>query len=167
LQDTGIKLIPKIAKATDTIGFSYSSLNGLNHFNYLPDIRTEDDVKKCTEMMTDFLVNTALPIVDKFNDLREIDKLINGIDPWTTDWQMPYAFGGNFYEKRLIIAKLAGNSSFDDLVDFNYKTLEKLSAENGHPFTYNRSDLAKPLPALIKILQDVKPLYVPGTTAVV
>jgi hypothetical protein len=46
LQDTGIKLIPKIAKATDTIGFSYSSLNGLNHFDYLPDIRREDDVKK-------------------------------------------------------------------------------------------------------------------------
>ena len=117
-------------------------------------------------MMTSFLVDTAFPIMDKFSDLREIDKVINGNDPWTTDWQMPYAFGGNFYEKRLIIAKLAGNPNFDDLVDFNYRTLEKLSAENGYPFTYNRSDLSKPLPALIQILQDVKPLYISGTGVV-
>ncbi|MBL7744128.1 MAG: hypothetical protein JNN00_11685 [Chitinophagaceae bacterium] len=159
LEEKGVILSPPISRHTITIGFRYETLNGLNFVGYLPEMETEVDVKKCVDKMLDFLHNIAFPLLDKFNDLREIDMLINGEQPWTTDYRMPYALGGNFYEKRLIIAKLSGNPNFQSLIDFCYDSLEQLSAKSGHPFTYNRNDMTKPLPALIKLLQGVKSLY--------
>lgn len=159
LQKAGIALSPPVNKKTTTFSVSYETQNHLNYVGYLPDMETETDVVKCVGMMVDFLEGTAFPLLDKFEDLREIDQLINGPEPWDTDWQKPYRFGGNFAEKRIIIAKLSGNANFQELVDFTYKALERLSAESGHPFVYDRANLSKPLPALIELLKDIKPLY--------
>lgn len=98
------------------------------------------------------------PLLDKFNDIREVDAIIDGNEPWCTDWQMPYSFGAQFYEKRLVIAKLAGNPRFEELVDFTYTTIERLSAESGSPFTYDRNNYSMPIPAIVRALSDVRPL---------
>jgi hypothetical protein len=154
-----VKLDAKVDKQSRFLFFSYNTIHDPTTTSYLPQMKTEEDVKKCVGMMMEFVNSTAMPLLDRFEDLRELDAIVNGDQPWETDWQKPYMLGGNFYEKRLILAKLAGNPNFDKLVDFNYTTLEKLSAESGHPFTYDRSDLLMPLPALIKILKETEPLY--------
>ncbi len=154
-----VKLDYIAEKKSRFLFFSYSTVNGLDEDQYLPYMESEADVEKCVGMMIDFMETTAFSLLDRFEDLKEVDKIVNGENPWETDWKMPYAFGGNFYEKRLILAKLTGNPYYESIVNFNYATLEKLSAESGHPFVYDRTDISKPLPVLIEILKEVKPLY--------
>jgi len=153
-----VKLNFKEEKNSRLLFFSYNTINDPENTSYLPMMESETDVQTCVRMMIAFMEETAFPLLQKFEDLGEIDKMINGEDPWETDWHRPITFVTNFYEKRLIIAKLAGNPNFDELVDFNYKTLEKLSAENGSPFVYDRNDLSKPLPVLINILNETESL---------
>ncbi len=76
-------------------------------------METEEDVQKCIAMMATFMEQTALPLLEKFNDLKEVDKIINGEEPWETDWHKPFVFGSNFHLKRLIISKLAGLGSYE------------------------------------------------------
>lgn len=151
VQSKGIQLSPPVNKKTvTTTVFSKGKM---------PLMETEADVEKCVGIMLDFLEGTAFPTLDRFEDIREIDKIINGPEPWETDWQMPYSFGAFFNFTRLIIAKLSGNNKYDALIDFTYDTLERRSKENGQNFVYDRNDLTKPLPALIQHLSTLKPLY--------
>ena len=159
LQDSGISLSPKVSNHTALIGVSYSSINNLNSLAYLPYMESEVDVVKCVSMMIDFMEVIAFPIMEKFEDLREVDKIINGSNPWATDWKMPYSFGAYFNFCRLIIARLSGNPHYFSLIEFTNTTLEKRSAESCSQFIYSKEDLSKPLPALIKLLEDVKPIY--------
>jgi len=139
--------------------FAYHTINNISEVAYLPAMSSEPEVQECCNMIIDFMSKTALPLLDKLEDIREIDKIINGDEPWDDDWRKPFGIGNNFGYYRLIVAKLAGNPNFDELVDLNYKQREALSAKNGYPYTYERSNLNKPLPALIEILKSVEPLY--------
>lgn len=159
LEGSGISLSPPISKHTGTIGFSYGQINNLDKIGYLPFMATEADVEKCVGIMVEFMETTAFPLLDKFEDLREIDKIINGEQPWETDWKEAYSFGTYFNFIRLIVAKLSGNVKYEYLVEFTYTTLEKRSMETGNPFVYDRHDITKPLPALIKLLEDVESIY--------
>lgn len=151
LEARGIKLSPPISKHSGTIGFSYESLNNHPVIGYLPIMAKESDVEQCAGRMVDLIESYALPLFDKFEDLREIDSIINGETPWQTDWRMPYVFGGYFNLIRLIVAKLSGNSGYLDLIEFTYASLQRRAQESGHTFTYDRNDLSKPLPALISL----------------
>ena len=91
-----------------TMASGYENIHKIKTGTYLPQMQTEADVKLSVDMIIDFLTKDGFPLLDKSNDLREIDKAINGDDFWITDWQMPFNLGGgNFYAKRLVIAKLA------------------------------------------------------------
>lgn len=159
LQDTGIFLSPPVRKDSRLISTSYPATHNLDYYDYLPEMLTESDVEKCVEMMLEFLEGTAFPLLEKFEDLREIDKIINGEAPWETDWGKPFILGAYFNFTRLIIAKLSGNNKYNWLIDFTYSVLEKRSKENGHSFIYDRNDLTKPLPALIKLLEGIEPIF--------
>jgi hypothetical protein len=106
-------------------------------------------------MMTDFLLNSAVPIVNKLNDLREIDKVINGDKPWKTDWQMPYAFGGNFHLKRLIIAKLSGLGNYERIMSL---VREDFTSHFDSKYADDYKKALADVEALDKILKEVKPL---------
>jgi len=159
IQEKGITLSPPINKNSSTLGISYERIHKLNYIGYLPEMETEADVEKCVNMMLEFLEGTAFPMLDKFEDLREIDRIINGDEPWDTDWEKSFLLGAYFNFSRLVIARLSGNEKYEDLIEFTYSTLERRSKESGHPFTYDREDMNKPLPALIKVLEDIKPQY--------
>ncbi len=154
-----VALSPKIEKKSRFLFFSYNTIHNPSETDYLPDMLTEADVVKAVQQMLDFMTSTAFPLLGKYDDFKEIDRIINGETPWVDDWHKEFALGNDFRLNRLIIAKLAGNSRFDELVDLNYKQSENQSAQNGYPFTYDRNDLNKPLPALINLLNRVKPLY--------
>ena len=101
-----------------TLKFSYESLNSLNKSSYLPDIREEKDVLINTDMIIEFISCIALPMLERFNDIREIDKEINGDIFWESDWRKPFQVG-NFPFHRLIIAFLCGNKNFEQLYHYH------------------------------------------------
>ena len=152
-------LSPPISSKSLTISFSYSTLNGLNNPVYLPDMKDEGDIEKNARLIVEFLETKAQPLLEKFNDLREIDKIINGDAPWESDSNMPFRFSSYFNFIRLIVARLAGNEKFDFLVDFTYSKIEKDLIEQGNPLVIDRTNITKPLPGLIEILSKKAPIY--------
>jgi hypothetical protein len=158
IEKYGISLPLPISKHLGTIGFSYETLTGLNRHGYLPDMLNEEDVKKCVDTMLTFLRETAFPLLDRFNDLHEIDSIINGDSPWQTDWHKPYAFSTYFDYTRLIIAKLVDNPKYDMLVDFTLQSIKEIGLAYGYSREVDPNDLTKPLPVLLQILKEVKPL---------
>jgi hypothetical protein len=113
-----IALSAKEDKKSWFIFFSYNTLHDPTETTYLPFMETEEDVQKCVASIESFMVEAALPLLIRFEDLGEVDKIINGERPWETDWHKPYVFGGNFHLKRLIISKLAGLDSYDRIFGF-------------------------------------------------
>jgi hypothetical protein len=110
---------PALSEISSTLCFSYETINSLNSIGYLPNIREEVDVQANTDLIIEFMKSTALPMLERFNDIREIDKEINGDAFWEDDWRKPFNLGGGFAFKRLIIAYLCGNNNFDKLYDYN------------------------------------------------
>jgi hypothetical protein len=156
LQTSGIKLAPSIGKNTDVIGLSYCTIHGILKDTELPNMQTEQEVRECVGRMVSFMKETAFPLMEKFEDLREIDQIINGEEPWTTDYPKPYRFGGSFYLKRLIIARLASTASYDRILDFVRKDFNaQLDGEYGQSFR----KLLIEVEGLDKLLAGVKPLY--------
>lgn len=108
--------------------FSYEMINNLNHTGYLPEINHEEDVETNVNIIIEFMNSTAFSLLKRFDDIREIDKEINGDIFWETDWRKPYQIG-SFAFHRLIIAYLSGNKNFEKLYDYH----------NGL-FNYNNQD---------------------------
>ena len=154
-----IKLSPPIDKNTVSLAFGYGGLVLGKHVDtYLPECSNENDIIESTKAIIEFAEQYALTLLEKTNDLVFLDNEINGKNFWKTDWQQKFNLGGNFDIKRLIIAKLAGNLNFDEIVDKNYKAIEKASEESGYPFTYDRNNLNMPVPCVLEILKDIKPI---------
>jgi len=156
LQKNCVMFTPEIGKNTATIGFSYPTIHGILKDSVMPNMQTEAEVQECVTSMIGFMKETAFPLLDKFEDLRELDRIINSEVPWTSDYPQPYRFGGSFHLKRLIIAKLAGLGTYDLILDFTRKDFtSQFDGQYGQSF---RKALVE-VEALDKLLADVKPLY--------
>ncbi|HYH15446.1 MAG TPA: hypothetical protein VD794_09505 [Flavisolibacter sp.] len=150
-----INLRVKEDKKSWFLFFSYNTLHKPTDTVYLPFMETEPDVQNCIIMMTSFIEETGIPLLVRFDDLREVDRIINGDDPWETDWHKPYVFGSNFHLKRLVIAKLAGLDNYE-------KTFELLSRfftsrfndKYGNDFKVAMAEVEE----LNNMLKEVKPL---------
>ena len=142
-----------------TLSFSYELLNNIGFAGYLGEMVTENDVKNCVDRMIDFFVNTAFPMLEKFNDLREIDKIINGSDLWINDWDKPIKVngGGGFFLNRIIIAHLVNNPKFDEIVAFQRAYFdEQVKGEYAVGFYEHQKSLNN----LLNILKTEPKLYV-------
>ena len=148
-------------KGLYTMASGYENIHKIKTGTYLPQMQTEADVKLSVDMIIDFLTKDGLPLLDKLNDIREIDKVINGDDFWITDWQMPFNLGGgNFYAKRLIIAKLAGGQEhLERVAKKNYEGLAEQIKLEGNSFEVNTTDLSLPIPFTVEYLKNVEPIY--------
>ncbi|MGN6646223.1 MAG: hypothetical protein ACTHJT_06810 [Cytophaga sp.] len=137
------------AGTKDTIVWSYpySLGNSVNKCS----VKEEKDFDKCIDFIKNHLDKYVFQFYDQFSDLNKIDKVINGVDFWKTDWQMPYGLAGLFEFKRTIIAYLCSNPRLDEIKEHHIKTLntvpdcEQLLLAYDYLFVY---------------LQDVKPLIV-------
>lgn len=159
-----IELIPVITSDTDTIVFSILTFEGLLHQNYMPDMETESEIVDACKKMLEFTVSQAFPYLEKINDIKEIDKVINGENAWADDWRKEFNLGGNFNIKRFIIAYLVGGVEHLDLVNerdtvtlIEYNKKENLGEYNGdykndvsHPVGYTLHYL-RSLPDIHKI----------------
>jgi len=139
------------------IFFSYNTLHKPNETAYLPYMETEEDVQKCVSIMSSFIEDTGLPLLARFEDLREVDKIINGEERWDTDWLKPYVLGGNFYLKRFIISRLAGLGSYDRVLSFisDFYTSHFDDQQYGNNYKARMAEVKE----LDKMLKNIKPLY--------
>lgn len=122
---------------------------------------TDEDVKEYVDEVVEYLQNNALPLLDKFNDLREIDRVINGDDFWITDWNMPFNLGGNFYVKRLVIAKLAGGQRhLEEVIEKDKLAFIESEKEQGRVANLGvYEDMNNAVGFTIQYLKNVEPLY--------
>ena len=144
-------------KRTWSIFFSYNTLNKPNETVYLSSMKTEEEVRECVATMNAFIEDPGLPLLARFEDLREVDRIINGEEPWETDWLKPYVVGGNFYLKRLIISKLAGLGSYDRIFRFvsDYYIAQFDDPEHGVNAKARMAEVIE----MDSHLKNVKPLY--------
>lgn len=115
----------KVDENTHTIGLDYSTYYNISTNNYMPEMVSEADVKKCCDLVIDFMSKIAFPLLQKFEDIKELDREINGEDFWKTDWQMPFSLGLDFPIKRIIIAKIAQNENLNKLINFHIENYNK------------------------------------------
>ncbi|MEO6723129.1 MAG: hypothetical protein ABIN67_22375 [Ferruginibacter sp.] len=156
LEAAGISCNGMIKKDYSTFGPGKSFVPNGGFRNML----TEEDVKKCVNLMVFTLEEDAFPVLDEYEDLRKVDQVVNGNEPWADDISKPFSLGATFYLTRLITAKLCGNPNYDHLVDFTYKVFEKsIEKDSGIPYIHDRTDMTKSLPALVKILDGVQSIY--------
>ena len=162
-----VKLSPPIDKDTLSIAFGYIGFHQIKNkggaliSTYLPQMQTEEDVKLSVDMIIDFMQKDALPLLDRFNDIREIDKVINGDDFWFDDWQREFNLGGNFTEKQFIIAKLVGGQKhLEEVIEKHKIAAKKYWAEQGKetncPYLTN---IETPTGFTINYLKNVPSLY--------
>jgi len=112
------------SKVRDTTawGYPYSLGSSVNKCF----VTKEEDFERCIEFINKHLDKYISPFYESFCDIRNIDKEINGIDFWKTDWQMPYGLAGLFPFKRTIIAHLCANPRIDDIKAYHMKTWNTL-----------------------------------------
>ena len=115
----------KIDKRSLSIAFSQATINGKFTNNFMPEMLNEADVAASCEIIKNFMTETGFPMLERFNDIKEIDKEINGEYFWVTDWQMPFNLGGDFPIKRIIIAKLANNLRIEEIINFHLIQFDK------------------------------------------
>ena len=113
-----------------------------------------------SNIIKNYLDKVGFKKLQKYKDLREIDRLINSFnDFWEDDWGKPYQLGGNFYFRRVVIARLSGNKRWLEVVERNYDAIDKKLEEQGDKERVDRKDTTKPLPYLVELLKNTTPLY--------
>lgn len=151
-----VKLPIKVEKDDWFIFFSYNTLHNPTRTEYLPYMETEEEVQNCVAMMSSFIEDPAMPLLARFDDLAEVDRIINGSEPWETDWLKPYYLGSAFYLSRFIISKLAGQGSYDRLYSFvgDYYTSRFNDPQHGNNFKARMAEVEQ----LDKMLKNEKAL---------
>lgn len=108
-----------------TIATNYAMTNGLKHNRYMPKMVNELDVNNSCDLLIQYLSNTEMTLIERFEDIEELDKEINGDNFWEDDSFKPFDTRGDFYFKRIIIAKLTNNPLFEDLAKLHLEQILK------------------------------------------
>lgn len=120
---------------------------------------TEEDVVYNLNKIYDYLDNQALPLLEKFNDLREIDRLINGEGEnfWEIDWKKPFNLAGRFVYRRVIIARLSGRNDYNEFIEKIKDIANQRAKENNNVIDW--SDKTIPMIYLLEYLDNIEPIY--------
>ena len=103
---------------------------------------TEGELLQILNDAKSFYKNDFIPFCKNCSDFVALDKLINSFDDFWPDSlgkKVPLRF---FHVTRLIVAQLAKNPNYNEVVERNFQALEKLWKEDGG--VYNRFDESKP-----------------------
>jgi hypothetical protein len=144
-----------IDKSSTTFATNYAKVNGIKHNRYMPKMENEIDVKNSCELLIQFLENIGLLYLDRFEDIKELDNEINGVNYWTDDILMPFDTRGYFAQKRMIIARLANQGNFDKVMQKSYESMDKWLIENNQPLI-DRKDITKGTPFIEYYLRNLK-----------
>jgi len=87
------------------------NLNGsdkrTNHKVLLADIKSETVEQMCAKIKTDYYEIVA-PLLDEYSNINKLDEVANGNDK-------TFSIGNEKYFRKLIIARLAGNSNYENI----------------------------------------------------
>jgi hypothetical protein len=103
---------------------------------------TEEELLARLKEIEQFYEQTFKPFCKRFSDINELNSLINSYDDfWKDSWgkHTPIAF---FHVTRLIIARMANDPNFEEIVERNFQALEELWKAQGAE--YDRTDSSKP-----------------------
>ncbi len=142
-------------KQSHSIATSQGSFDKIHSNSFMPEMVTEEDVKKSCDLVIDFLQNIGFPLAQRFSDIKELDKEINGENFWESDWQMPFTLGNYFPQKRMVIARLANQGNFDKVIQKSYAKIDKWLTENNQP-PIDRTDITKGTPYIEHYLKNLK-----------
>lgn len=146
--------------------FSYRGFHHNERRLKLLEVENKDNelgVMESTKILMDFIENELLPAYDLFDDLRELDKRVNGEGEnfWESDSGnfRPFSFP-HFYLKRLIIGRLCkSEKGFVELTDKIYKMIDKNCEELKLP-PFDRNDTSIEINMAINYLKEnVSPIY--------
>lgn len=114
-------------------------------------------VKQYMEVIRVILHEKMLPVLDKYSDLKEIDKVVNSSLEFTQE-NSGFLGGDGSAFKRLIIAKLVNNPLYEDIYLY-HKTLTEnyIKSVQGELDDFNKSRIAA-LHTVYERLKDVKSL---------
>lgn len=71
-----MKLSLPVDKKTTLISFSYNTLNKPTESVYLPQMETEEDVRRVVAEMETYIDEVGIPLLKRFDDFTEIDRTI-------------------------------------------------------------------------------------------
>jgi hypothetical protein len=144
-------------RLSSIIGFGNGVLSNLNWQDIMKTQDSFEGILKQIEHLKKFTTETALPLLDKFQDLRYLYSELQKEEFWLEKDKKYYIFHADLV--RLIVSKLINSSKYEADCNRSFEIAELLSAENGYPFVYDRNDLSMPLPCIINILKDIQPIY--------
>jgi len=113
---------------------------------------TEEALVSILQEVKTFYEQQFVPFCAKYSNFGELDKLINSpADFWidSNGKSTPISF---FHVTRLIIARLANNGNFDEVVERNFQGLAELWKNDGG--VYDRNDESKPEVFAAKYLKE-------------
>lgn len=144
-----------IKKDSHSIGTSQGSFDGKFTYSFMPEMVNEEDVRKSCDLVINFLEKTGFPLAERFKDIKELDKEINGENFWESDWQMPFTLGNDFPQKRMVIARLADQGNFDKVMQKSYEWMDNWCIENNQPLI-DRTDITKGTPFIEHYLRNLE-----------
>lgn len=110
-----------ISKYPEIVESSVTSLRMImtTEINSAPPVVIEENIPKTVNFIISHIETTGDLIFNKFQDLHEIDKVINGENFWETDYQKLFNLGGGFALKRVIIAHLCSNPLKEEIIKYH------------------------------------------------
>ena len=130
-----------------------------NIFNWHEPFTTEEGLREQVDKVIEYLENGGMAAFDKYQDLREVDKIFNNLDNmWDPiHSRIGYSLGGYDYLTRIIIAKLSGNPNYEKIVQWSFEWIEREYKVAKYPDSWVQTKLETE--TLVEILKDIQPLY--------
>ena len=129
-----------------------------NHVDLkLISVGTEQELIGGFKKIITYITKEALPVLNSFNDLRNIDKIVNGEGEnfWEDDsGHKPFTLAHFFYVRRLIIARLCKNDiEYSKCIEKVYEQVDnRLRKVNQEPF--DRLDAEHELNKIIAFITE-------------
>ena len=155
-----IPFSPPLGKNEPSLVFDHNMFHGIKTDGGFPYMENEQDVINNMKIVTDFTEKTALPLLQLFTDVREIDKRINGEGEnfWRDSWQKPFGLTEPFSIRRRILAKLSGRKDYEEFIEKLYNLIDENLQKEGKE-KFDRTNLNNATNYCVHLLKDVKPLY--------
>lgn len=118
-----------------------------------PLVNTEAELRVELEKVKEFYQNKFVPFCEKYSNITELDRLINSPADFWSDSSGKKTGIVFFHVTRLIIARLANNPNFDEVVEKNFQALEEIWRNDGG--VYDRTDRTKPEVVAAEYLKKV------------
>ncbi|PZR29952.1 MAG: hypothetical protein DI535_00150 [Citrobacter freundii] len=126
----------------------------LNPGKYQPPFGTEAELKQILDGVRSFYTNEFGQFSGSYSDIRTLDRAINSLDNFREKESTQFPPLLYLFVTRLIVARLAENPLYEQVVEKNFEAIEKEWAS--FDAVFDRTDEKRPEVFAAKYLRDVK-----------